>query len=158
MSKAALERAELEEELADLGPVQYSTRRINLLLKKNINSILELLKDNHDFAIEIINKLLVVGAGVYLDEIYRLIDDKYPSEDESHIRGSLTNIVYDVSSLMYGEHILARKVIQKNIETEGYEYLLRYDIKEEIREAAFPDADEEKESNLAGDVTTNMEE
>lgn len=130
-------------ELRELGPTINITRSIKRELKKNLDQLKEVLKDNPEFAQLLVEKSLLIAKGVFTNEIKRLIFKEYVdlSDELSHneLRHKLLQITYDLGNLIYGDHELTQREILRYSQDERDEYsnILRDEIEQEVRNIFF---------------------
>lgn len=90
---------------------------VKLELEKTIDTLKSLLKDDQVFLEKIVKKSLLLGHGVYSDELQRLVCTKYPIP-YGHDR-LLSDTVSDLMALIGCRHPLIKDELQK-IPIKGY--------------------------------------
>lgn len=136
-----------KSELKSLGPTVHITRKIERELKKNLDQLKEVLKDNPEFANLLVKKMLLLGKEVYINEIQDLLFIEYPPIDNMddkdyhnnyQIRRQLLKITFDIATLMEGDPLTRKKIVQlPEDQQEQYIDILHNEVEKEIREIFF---------------------
>jgi hypothetical protein len=132
---------------------------IEKLLKTSVTKLKNVLKDNHEFAEQLVQKLLLIYKEVSSREISDLIFAEYPALDEeasdydknkdevnTDKRQNLFSIAGDLGHLIQGDHPLttAARIKHPKKEWDKYNIALRDKIEHEVHDIFFS----QKNSNV----------
>jgi len=138
MSKAALEK-----ELTKLGPKIHITRRIEGQIKKILSGLQDLLKDDPTLMYTLVYHALILGKGIFEEQINEIIEKAYSHESQVEQRTKLLDLIHQLDSLICGDHDLIEVELKKNTgglgrdhvqiyQYEEYKENLRTEIEEEV--------------------------
>lgn len=146
--------------LSKVLPITIPTP-VKLELEKTIHKLESLLKDDEDFLVTVVERLLLIGKGVYSNEVDRLVREKYPSRDEDEHDSLLLYTASDLGALIFGDHPLIREELAKlPIEAEDIkqwkkvQLMLRNEIEREVIDNIFGD---QTTDDLSVTVTGDLE-
>jgi hypothetical protein len=146
-------KSQPQADLTDVASTINITRSIKKELKKYLDQLKEILENNLEFAKVLVEKSLLIGKGVYTNEIKDLIFKQYAhyfyTDNGYDKRGSkLLDITFDLGELIYGDHELVKKELKKHPQKEWNKYknLLRNEIEHEVENIFF------SEENIKTDI------
>lgn len=122
-------------------------KKIKKELIESINIIKNFFIDNEKVADTIVQKSLMVGKGVYINEIKKCVNDFYLTPDNIHYYVGGTDAygaLYTLPAIISGDHRIVRKEINslQNEEQKNYQKFLRDQIEEYVYKCYFGDDNE----------------
>lgn len=150
-------KAKSQADLTDVAPTINITRSIKRELKNDLDQLKEILKDDPEFAEMLVKKSLLIGKGVYTNEIKDLISKSSEALNNETYR-ELLNITFELGELIYGDHELVKKELKKHSPKEWNKYknLLRHEIEHEVENIFF--SEENIKADIMGDNTDQYNE
>lgn len=138
---------------------------VKLELKKAVDTLKYLLKDDLDFLKKIVEQCFLLGKDVYYNDIRKLVEEKYPDTHQGGRDHLLFYTLYDLETLIFGRHSLIIQELEKlPIETDDIEgwdkvkHSLRTEIEKEVISSVFGGSiTEELSVNVMGELEDSFD-